>query len=263
MSSGKKFITMKTSGSVEDISRIQTPAVSSTHNPLQGTGYDHVVQSTPSKGGDQLYQSKGDSPSTDESPKELREVSLDTIIDGMPTSWFHYRLLALCGLSFCADAMEVTLLAFMSTCAGVEWDLTDVQMASVTSAVFAGEFLGGLFWGPVADQYGRRFSFLVCVFMIAVFGVLSAFSPNYQTLLIFRMVVGFGVGGLTVPFDLLAEFLPSDMRGDFLLKMEYFWTGGSLFVSGLAWAILSTSGWRVLTALTGKSESKSESKSKI
>jgi len=63
-------------------------------------------------------------------------------------------------------------------------------------------------------------------------------------------LVGFGVGGLSVPFDLLAEFLPSSSRGKFLLYIEFFWTLGSLFVTGIAWAVLSTYGWRVLTYFT-------------
>jgi hypothetical protein len=37
------------------------------------------------------------------------------------------------------------------------------------------------------------------------------------------MVVGFGVGGLTVPFDILAEVLPTKHRGKNLLYIEYFW----------------------------------------
>jgi len=33
-----------------------------------------------------------------------------------------------------------------------------------------------------------------------------------------------------VPFDILAEFLPSNVRGQFLLQIEYFWTIGTLAV---------------------------------
>ena len=63
-------------------------------------------------------------------------------------------------------------------------------------------------------------------------------------------MVGFGIGGANIPFDLLAEFLPSSHRGQFLIWIEYFWTFGSLFVSGLAWASLSRYGWRFLTVMT-------------
>ena len=62
--------------------------------------------------------------------------------------------------------------------------------------------------------------------------------------------MGFGVGGVSIPFDLLAEFLPSSHRGSFLMCIQYFWTFGSLFVAGMAWMLLETQGWRVLTLCT-------------
>lgn len=86
--------------------------------------------------------------------------------------------------------------------------------------------------------------------VISAGGFLSGAAPNYAALISFRALVGFGIGGANIPFDLLAEFLPSSHRGQFLIYIEYFWTFGSLFVSGLAWASLSRYGWRFLTIMT-------------
>ncbi len=176
-------------------------------------------------------------------------MTLDEALESLPIGVFHYRLLALCGSSFLADAAEVNLLAFVSVCAGVEWDLTPAQIASITSSVFAGQFFGGLFWGPVADYIGRKKAFQCVVGIISICGFCSAFSPNYATLIVLRMMAGFGIGGLTVPFDLLAEFVPSNRRGEYLMKMEYFWTFGSLSVAAFAWILLSRYGWRSLTMI--------------
>ena len=43
---------------------------------------------------------------------------LDSVIDSIPVGFFHYRLLLMCGLAFMADAMEVSLLTILGTCAG-------------------------------------------------------------------------------------------------------------------------------------------------
>jgi MFS family permease len=86
--------------------------------------------------------------------------------------------------------------------------------------------------------------------VIIVAGFFSGLAPNYPSLLVLRTLCGFGVGGSTVPFDLLAEFLPNSHRGRFLIYIEYFWTIGSIFVAGMAWLFLSQSGWRVLTMVT-------------
>jgi MFS family permease len=203
--------------------------------------------------------------------------NLDSVIDSIPVSFFHYRLLLMCGLAFMADAMEVSLLTILGTCAGTifyhlswpvtafivrqlvitilryvgnEWGLSNVQRASITGVVFCGELLGGLFWGPVADRYGRKKAFLMASCLIVIFGFLSGAAPSFEWLLTFRVFVGFGVGGLTVPFDLLAEFLPVSDRGKFLIYIEYFWTFGSLFVAGVAWLALDIVGWRGLSYIT-------------
>jgi putative MFS transporter len=177
-------------------------------------------------------------------------ASLDDILEKMPISTFHYRLLLLCGLVFMADGMEVALLTYMSTCAGDEWHLSDGERASIVSAVFAGEMCGSIFWGPFADMFGRRKGFLFASTVIFTAGFLSGVSPSYEWLLFFRTLVGFGVGGASVPFDLLSEFLPASYRGVYLTRMQYFWTIGSLFVTGVAWASLTDYGWRFLTYMT-------------
>jgi len=177
-------------------------------------------------------------------------TQVDEVLDMIPMGFFHYRLLVLTGLAFMADAMEVSLLAFLSQCAGADWNLSSGEMASITSSVFMGELVGGIFFGPLADKYGRKVTYLAACSLISIAGVASGGSPNLGTLITLRAIVGFGVGGLTVPFDLLAEFLPAEHRGQVLLCIEYFWTLGSLFVAGMAWIIVDDGGWRMLTYIT-------------
>ena len=124
-----------------------------------------------------------------------------------------------------------------------------MERASISAVVFSGQLVGGFFWGPMADRYGRKRAFLCACVVIVTAGLLSGTSTSLEMLLTFRAFVGFGVGGLTVPFDLLLEFLPINERGKYLLYIEYFWTMGSLFVSGVAWALLDVIGWRGLAYL--------------
>jgi Sugar (and other) transporter len=65
---------------------------------------------------------------------------------------------------------------------------------------------------------------------------------------------GFGVGGLTVPFDTLSEMLPTNCRGRNLLYIEFFWTFGTLSVPLLAYLTLNPSnsegsGWPLFVIL--------------
>lgn len=80
--------------------------------------------------------------------------------------------------------------------------------------------------GPLADKWGRKPVFILAASIIACFGASTAFARNYEEVLAVMFIIGIGIGGLTVPFDTLAEFLPSEGRGTNLLLIEYFWTFG-------------------------------------
>ena len=183
------------------------------------------------------------------SSKQLQpeqSITLNEALMQIPVGLFQYRLLFMCGFVFMADALEVNLMTFLATCAGDEWHLNASQRASITGIVFAGIILGTIFWGLFADRYGRKLSYMCACILICVGGLLSGASPNYYCLILFRAIAGFGIGGANVPFDLLAEFIPTSHRGKFLMLIEYFWTFGSLFVAGVAWAFLDREGWRFL-----------------
>ncbi len=113
--------------------------------------------------------------------------------------------------------MEVLLLSFLSTILTVEWGLQGHETDVLISVVFLGAMFGTLVLSPLGDMVGRRPVFSLTAAIIAVFGVGTAFCTNYEALLCVRFMVGFGVGGLVVPFDTLAEFLPAEYRGPNLL----------------------------------------------
>lgn len=141
------------------------------------------------------------------------QISVDDAIDRLGMGKFQYLILVAAGLCFAADAMEVLLLSFLSIVLQEEWGLTDEETAFITSMLFAGALVGTSILGPLADRWGRKPVFTLAASIIAFFGAGTALCANYEEVLGVMFIVGFGVGGLTVPFDTLAEFLPSQGRG--------------------------------------------------
>ncbi|KAL3904661.1 MAG: hypothetical protein SGILL_009982 [Bacillariaceae sp.] len=175
-------------------------------------------------------------------------MTVDEAIEKLGMGPFQFIVLTAAGLCFAADAMQVLLLSFLSEVLRDEWDLTSAETAFITSILFVGAIFGTLILGPLADKKGRKPIFLLAAVLISVFGVATAMVFSYTQLLSCLFMVGVGVGGLTVPFDILAEFLPSNARGKNLLVIEYFWTIGVLFVVGMAYLTLgngsNASAWR-------------------
>lgn len=158
---------------------------------------------------------------------------------------FQHRILIAAGLCFAADAMEVLLLSFLTVVLRAEWNLTEPQTDSITSSVFVGALAGTLTLGRLGDRVGRKPVFTLTAVIICFFGLLTAAASRFPTLLVCRFLVGFGVGGLTVPFDTLAEFVPTSHRGMNLLAIEYFWTAGTLLVPVSAYITLGQGGSEV------------------
>jgi MFS family permease len=175
-------------------------------------------------------------------------VSIDEAVDRIGYGPFQLRILISTGLCFAADAMQIVSLSFVTPVLKHEWDLSNRQAASVTSVLFAGAMTGTLCLGPLADRIGRRPVFCVAATTICLAGFAVSLAPNVIALLCAMFLVGFGVGGLTVPFDIMAEFLPSDRRGVNLLIIDYFWTVGCLYVVACAYLVLHIS-WRSFVVL--------------
>lgn len=183
-------------------------------------------------------------------------VSLDDAIDRLGLGPFQWRLLAICGLTWAADAMEVLLMGFalpgISAAFGLERGSADATL--LLTATFAGMLVGAVFWGWLADRIGRRAVFLTTVALGVVFGFLGAFAPTVALLVAARFLTGFAIGGtLPVDYAMMAEFVPTAWRGRFLVYLESFWALGTIAVAALAWWLSTlfdpAEAWRWLLAL--------------
>ncbi len=182
------------------------------------------------------------------------ELSLDAVIDQIGMGRFQRKLIAVAGVSWAADAMEVLLIGFLVPAIIASWKISRDQAGLLVTALFVGMMVGAWLWGNVADRIGRKAVFVLTILIAAVGGLLSALAPNYETLLLFRVLTGFGIGGsLPVDYAITAEFLPSRQRGRWLVFLESFWALGTIVAAGLALLILPQFpdiGWRIVLAVS-------------
>ena len=170
-------------------------------------------------------------------------------VDQIGFGRFQKRLLGVCGVTWAADAAEVLLLGFALPAIIAEFGISTAQGGLIATATFAGMLVGAWFWGTISDYVGRRAGFQLTVLIFALFGLLSAFAPSWEWLLVIRFITGFGLGGaLPLDFSLYAEFLPTKNRGRNLVILESFWALGTVMAAGLAWVLVPNFGWRPLLA---------------
>ncbi|MGS1008996.1 MFS transporter [Achromobacter anxifer] len=181
-------------------------------------------------------------------------VSVDKAILVAGVGKFQYRLFVIFGLVWMADAMQVLSIGFSAPSIAKTFGITVPQALQSGTFFFIGMLIGAFVFGRMADRIGRRPVLMMAVVIDACAGVASAFAPEFTWLLFLRFLTGIGVGGtLPVDYTMMAEFLPSDRRGRWLVLLESFWAVGTIFLALLALAATSwgDDAWRVIFFVTG------------
>ncbi|MDB5976048.1 MAG: transporter [Nevskia sp.] len=105
--------------------------------------------------------------------------------------------------------------------------------------------LGALFFGWLAEKYGRRPILMLNVVSYSVFELASAFAPNLTTLLVLRALFGFAMGGeWGVGAALALETLPAKGRGFFSGLLQEGYVIGFLAASVVSRFAFEYVGWR-------------------
>ena len=167
---------------------------------------------------------------------------------------FQYRLFLIFGLVWMADAMQVLSIGFSAPSIAKTFGISMAQALQTGTVFFIGMLVGASVLGRLADRIGRRPVLMGAVVLDACFGVASAFAPEFGWLLAFRFLAGVGVGGtLPVDYTMMAEFLPSDRRGRWLVMLESFWAVGTILLAVLALfaAQWEADAWRLIFFVTG------------
>ncbi|WP_086994248.1 MFS transporter [Rhizobium sullae] len=181
-------------------------------------------------------------------------ISMDEALDRAGTGAFQRGLMAIFGLVWAADAMQVLAVGFTAASIAATFQLTVPQALQTGTLFFLGMLIGAVVFGRLADKVGRRSVLILTVGCDALFGTLSIFAPDFTSLLVLRFLTGMAVGGtLPVDYAMMAEFLPAKNRGRWLVVLEGFWAVGTLIVALAAWAA-SVAGvadaWRYIFAVT-------------
>lgn len=138
------------------------------------------------------------------------------------------------GLANASEAVEVLSAGYILGGLSGDW------RSAISSGVYAGMLLGGLVSGYWADRSQGRVRSLRLALLVAFCGAgSSAASPNPETLLLCRVVAGFGVGAATPPiFALAAELSPTPIRGACITYVAAWWMVGSIFAASAAKIVL-------------------------
>src|SRR5262245_20306707 len=180
--------------------------------------------------------------------------SVPARLDALPWSRWHWRVVIALGITWLLDGLEVTVVGSLGAVLqrSETLGLTAGQVGWAGSAYIGGAVLGALYFGRLADRIGRKRLFLITLAVYLVATMLTAFTWDFASFVLCRLLTGVGIGGEYAAINsAIDELIPARVRGTVNLAINgTFWIGAALR-AGLSLVLLDPrligveTGWRI------------------
>ena len=105
--------------------------------------------------------------------------------------------------------------------------------------------VGGVAFGVIADRIGRKRALMAAVLIYSVFTAACGFVQTVPQLAVFRVLLGFGMGGeWATGVALVSETFPAKHRGKALAFVQSAWAIGYGLAALVNWVVMPVWGWR-------------------
>src|ERR1700742_4800076 len=181
-----------------------------------------------------------------------QEIDVSALIEQRPVTGFQWRTLFVCVSVLFMDGYDTQAIGYVAPALVKDWHLDKAALAPVFALGLVGMMLGGLFFGPLADRFGRKRFIILCTAAFGVFSLLTAFAQTPGQLMALRLLTGIGLGGAMPNVVALAvEYFPKRRRASAVTMVFVGFTIGAA-IGGFAIAgLLRSYGWPVLFIIGG------------
>jgi len=181
-----------------------------------------------------------------------KSVNICGRMERLPMTSYQNKLFAVIASAWLCDQVDVALLTFLLGSIIVTFNLSPVEVGLLASMTFLGQLIGNIFFGSMADLYGRKKVFQITMVVWGIASILAAYSWSIWSLMFFRVLIGIGVGGeAPVAQALVSEFVPANVRGKYIAYMEGMWAVGFVCSGALSYFILQSLSWRAVFVVVG------------
>jgi len=157
------------------------------------------------------------------------------------------RALVAASLGWMLDSFDVMLYALVLAALIRDLDMTTATAGLLGSLTLLASAAGGLVFGVLADRYGRTRALVWSVLIYSVFTAACGFAQTVAQLAVFRIFLGFGMGGEWASgAALVSETWPDEHRGKALGLMQSAWAIGYALAAIVTAIILPRWGWRAV-----------------
>ena len=164
-------------------------------------------------------------------------------IERLPLSTWHVKTRIIVGVATFFDAFDALAIASVLPVLVPMWKLAPPQIGFLISV----GFLGAIFFGWIAEHYGRMTGMVWSIATFALMSFVCAFAWNYESFLVLRFLQGVGLGGeVPIAAVYISELAKTNVRGRFVMLYELVFPVGIVAASLLGLWVVPTLGWQYM-----------------
>jgi len=158
--------------------------------------------------------------------------------------WYAYSA---AWLGWTLDAFDFTVFLFIIGPIADEFKVPVTEVTIVFTLTLWMRLIGATAAGWLGDRIGRRWPLMISILWYSFCNLIAGFSPTFIFLLIFRTLLGIGMGAEWPAGAALAmESWPTRSRGFMSGILQGSWGLGYALAAGANWALAADFGWRGL-----------------
>jgi len=190
--------------------------------------------------------------SNEEASLSNRASELITRMESVPFSRWHVKPRVIMGSATFFDAFDALSLAFVLPVLIGLWNLNPGQIGILIGSGYLGQAIGAIFFGWLAERFGRVFSAKWTVLLMSVMSIACVFAGNFEMLLLFRFIQGIGVGGeVPVAATYINELSVAHGRGRFFMLYEMIFPLGLMLSAQIGTLVVPSFGWKWMFLIGG------------
>jgi SHS family lactate transporter-like MFS transporter len=148
-------------------------------------------------------------------------------------------------LGWVLDAFDFFVVVFLFDTLAQHFHVSKASVVYTLTLTLAMRPLGAVFFGALADRFGRKSPLIFCVLYFSLFTVLTGFAPNYASFVLCRALYGIGMGGYWgIGASYAMECSPRRFRGVLSGLMQAGYPMGYLLASVAMQTVAPAFGWQ-------------------
>ncbi len=151
------------------------------------------------------------------------------------------------GFATLFDGFDTLAIAFVLPVLIGQWHLAPAEVGAIISIGYIGQLVGAIFFGWVAQRWGRLHSLLITILIFAGMSFACIYAWGAMALMVFRFIQGIGTGGeVPVASAYINEFIGANKRGKFFLLYEVLFPIGLMMAAVVGYFVIPAYGWQAM-----------------